>query len=127
MEYTIEFGGDPHDLTATLWGTADLESLRKFNAELTSNPKYRGGLLILFENSYLDLSTLSDAELEQIAADVLEREWDAPPRAVAIVTLNSETRSRLRHIVAHLGGSQSRRRVFTSREDAVAWLSEQRP
>jgi hypothetical protein len=127
VEYTIEFEGAPQDLTVTLWGTADLDSLREFNAELTSSPRYRGGMLILFENSYLDLSALSDRELEQIAVDGVEREWDSPPRAVAIVTLNSETRSRMRDIVGHLGGSQSRRRVFTSREDAVAWLSEQRP
>jgi hypothetical protein len=126
VDYTIEFGGDPQDVTVTTWGVADLKNLRRFNVELTSNPRYRGGLLILFENSYLDLSELSDRDLEQIASDIVEREWDSPPRAVAIVALNSETRSRMGEIVAHLGGSQSRRRVFTSREAAVAWLQEQR-
>ena len=126
VEYTIEFGGDPQDVTITQRGAADLRSLKQFNAELTGDPRYRGGLLILFENHSLDLSGLSDAELEQTALDVSKRDWDASPRAVAIVAPDPETHERERAIVAHLGGSRSRRRIFTSREAAVAWLGEQR-
>ena len=126
MEYTIEFGGAPQDVTITQRGAADLSSLRQFNADLTEHPHYRGGLLILFENSSLDLSGLSDKELEQTAIDVVERDWDASPRAVAIIAPDPQTHERERAIVAHLGGSRSRRRVFTSAEAAVAWLREQR-
>jgi hypothetical protein len=126
MEYTIEFGGDPQDVTITQRGAADLRSLQRFNAELMEDPRYRGGLLLLFENSDLDLSGLSDTELEQTAVDVIEQDWTASPRAVAIVALDPETHEREREIVAHLGGSRSRRRVFSSREAAVAWLREQR-
>ena len=126
VEYTIEFGGDPQDVTITQRGAADLSSLRQFNAELTEHPRYRGGLLILFENSSLDLSGLSDTELEQTAVDVVERDWDASPRAVAIIAPDPQTHARERQIVAHLGGSRSRRRIFTSREAAVAWLRDQR-
>ena len=126
MEYTIEFGGDPQDVTITQWGTADLDSMRQFNADLTGDPRYRAGLLLLFENSSLDLSALSDTELEQTAIDVVERDWVAFPRAVAIVALDAQTHAREREIVAHLGGSRSRRRVFTSSEAAVSWLREQR-
>jgi len=126
VEYTIEFGGDPQDVTITQQGAADLRSLRQFNADLSEHPCYRGGLLILFENSDLDLSGLSDTELEQTAIDVIERDWDASPRAVAIIAPNPQTHTRERAIVAHLGGSRSGRRIFTSREAAVAWLREQR-
>lgn len=126
MEYTIEFGGDPQDVTITQRGAADLSSLRKFNADLTEHPRYRGGLLILFENAGLDLSGLSDTELEETAVDVVERDWNSLPRAVAIVAPDPQTHARERQIVAHLGGSRSRRRIFTSREAAVAWLREQR-
>ena len=126
VKYTIEFGGDPEDVTVTQSGTADPESLRQFNADLVGHPRYRGDLLILFENSDLDLSGLSDHELEETAADVVERDWYAPPRGVAIVVLDTQTHVREREIVAHLGGSRSRRRVFTSREAAVAWLRGQR-
>ena len=126
MEYTIEFGGDPQDVTITQQGAADLRSLWQCNADLSEHPRYRGGLLILFENSDLDLSGLSDTELQQTAIDVTERDWDASPRAVAIIAPNPQTHTRQVEIVAHLGGSRSRRRIFTSREAAVAWLREQR-
>jgi hypothetical protein len=126
VHYTIEFGGDPADVIVTQSGKADFGSLRQCNAELVGDPRYRRDLLILFENSQLDLSELSDIELEQTAVDVVERDWHAPPRAVAIIALDSQTNAREREIVAHLGGSQSRRRVFTSHEAAVAWLREQR-
>src|SRR6266496_6425577 len=60
VEYTIEFGaGEPQDLTVTMWGVADVTTLRRFNADLTANPSYRGGLLMLAETSDLDLSGLS--------------------------------------------------------------------
>jgi hypothetical protein len=126
MDFAIEFGGEPQDVTVTQWGTADLKTLRQFNADLVAHPSYRGGLLILFENSSLDLSALTDNEVEQIAVDVIDRDWESPPQAVAIVAPDSQTHTREREIVAHLGGSQARRRVFTSHEDAVAWLREQR-
>ena len=126
VEYTIEFGGAPQDVTITQRGTADLRSLRQFNADFTGHPLYRRGLLILFENSHLDLSGLSDTELQQTAIDVIERDWEASPRAVAIIATDPQTHEREREIVAHLGGSRSRRRIFTSREAAVAWLREQR-
>jgi hypothetical protein len=126
VEYTIEFGGDPQDVTITQRGVADLRSLRQFNADLMEHPRYRRGLLILFENSDLDLSGLSHTELQQTAIDVVERDWDLWPRAVAIIAPDTKTHAREREIVAHLGGSQSHRRVFTSRDAAVAWLREQR-
>ena len=126
MEYTIEFGGDPQDVTITQRGAADLPSLRQFNADLMQHARYRGGLLLLFENSSLDLSGLSDSELEEAALDVVERDWNASPKAVAIVAPDPQTHAREREIVAHLGGSRSGRRIFTSREAAVAWLREQR-
>ena len=126
MEYTIEFDGEPQDITITQRGAADLRTLWQFNADLMAHPHYRGGLLILFENSCLDLSGLSDSELEQTAIDVIEREWAAAPRAVAIIAPDPQTNAREREIVAHLGGARSRRRIFTSREAAVAWLREQR-
>ena len=36
-------------MTITQRGAADLRSLRQFNADLSGHPRYRGGLLILFE------------------------------------------------------------------------------
>ena len=126
MEFTIEFGGEPQDVTITSSGVADLAGLRRLDSELASHPSFRPGLLILFENSQLDMSALSESDVEWITAEIAQRDWDVPPRAVAIVAPNLDAFIGARHVVAHLGGSQSRRRVFTSRSAAIAWLREQR-
>jgi hypothetical protein len=82
-------------------------------------------MLILADHSALEMSRLTDLDLERIAAVISESDWSLPPRAVAIVASDMETHVRAREAVAHLGGSRSNRRVFGSHEDALAWLGEQ--
>jgi hypothetical protein len=125
MEFTIEFGGGPQDVTVTTFGIADVDGSRRLYAALASDPRYRAGMLILADHSALEMSRLTDLDLERIAAAITESDWNLPPRAVAIVTPNLEAHVRAREAVAHLGGSRSNRRVFIAREQAVAWLSEQ--
>ena len=125
MEVTIEFGGDPQDVTITAWGVADVAGLRRLSAELKADPRYRAGLSILAVYSDLDMSGLSDLELAQVATESVERHWDLRPAALAIVATDLKTFARAREGVAHLGGSQEHRRAFTSLDAAVAWLREQ--
>ena len=125
MDFTIEFGGEPQDVTVTTFGIADVEGSRRLYSALASHPRYRAGLLILADHSALEMSRLTDLDLERIAAAITESDWNLPPRAVAIVASNLETHARAREAVAHLGGSLSHRRVFVTREEALAWLSEQ--
>ena len=125
MEFTIEFGGGPQDVTVTTFGIADLDGSRRLYAALASDPRYRAGMLILVDHSALEMSRLTDLDLERIAAAITESDWNLPPRAVAIVAPSVEPHLRAREAVAHLGGSRSNRRVFTSRDEALAWLGEQ--
>jgi hypothetical protein len=125
VEFTIEFGGGPQDVTVTTFGIADVDGSRRLYAALASDPLYRAGMLILADHSALEMSRLTDLDLERIAAAITESDWSLPPRAVAIVASNMETHLRAREAVAHLGGSRSNRRVFTSRDEALAWLGEQ--
>jgi len=125
VEFTIEFGGGPQDVTVTTFGIADVDGTRRLYAALASDPRYRVGMLILADHSALEMSRLTDLDLERIAAAISESDWNLPPRAVAIVASKMETHLRAREAVAHLGGSQSKRRVFTSRDAALAWLVEQ--
>ncbi len=43
---------------------------------------------------------------------------------LAIVASDADTFAKTVHYRAHLGGSASRRRVFTNRDEALAWLRE---
>lgn len=125
MEFTIEFGAGPQDVTVTTFGIADVDGSRRLYAALASDPRYRAGMLILADHSALEMSRLTDLDLERIAAVISESDWNLPPRAVAIVASNLEAHVRARETVAHLGGSRSNRRVFSSRDEALAWLGGQ--
>lgn len=126
MEFAFEFGGAPQDLTITASGIADVAGYQRMYSELVADPRFRPGFLILVEQSALDLSHCSDDEIEQIAASLAERDWRYPPRAVAIVASTRESSEGARLGIVFLGGSHSHRRLFTSDEEALAWLSERR-
>ena len=124
MEFAFEFGGAPQDLTITASGVADVKGYLRMYDELVADPRFRAGMLILVEQSGLDLSHCSDDEIEQIADSLAERDWKFPPRAVAIVAATPESAEGARLGIVFLGGSQSRRRLFESREQALTWLGE---
>jgi hypothetical protein len=91
MEFTFEFGGAPQDLTITASGVADVEGYVRMYADLVDDPRFRADMLILVEQSALDLSRCSNEEIEQIATSLAERDWRFPPRAVAIVASTRES------------------------------------
>jgi len=126
VDFTIEFGGEPQDVTITTSGVADVGGSARLYAELVSDPRHRRGLLVLADHSALDTSELTDLDIERIAAAVSTTEWAAPPRAVAIVISTARALDHARLAIAHMGGSRSNRGVFSSRTQAVAWLQEQR-
>ena len=121
MEFAVEFGGEPQDVTVTATGVADVAGLREIVTTVATDERYRAGLLLLYELSGLDMSGISDDELERVTETVMERDRRSQPRAVALV-VGERAIEITRLGIAHLGGSRSRRRVFTSHDDAVAWL-----
>ena len=126
MEYAITFGGQPQDVTQTLVGTADVASIVRCNAELGADKRFRSGLAILVDASALDAAPLAGPGLEAASHSVAERDWEHPPLAVAILVANRQAAEIFKHWRAYLGGSQSRRRVFTSRAEALAWLAAEK-
>jgi len=126
LEFTFAFGGVPQDLTITLSGAVDAPGLKRLNDALVGDPRFGPGLLILVDVSGLDTSRLDEDELFTGVGPVVERDSVAPPRAVAIVAADAETFTKAIHYRAHLGGSSSRRRVFTDRAEALAWLQGER-
>jgi hypothetical protein len=123
MRHKIEFGGEPQDVTITLSGVATQEGFQRVNEARLSDERFQKRLLILLDAVSLDDSRMSEQQLEAAIEPMIESERERPPLALAIVarqTLREAIRNR-----THLGGSMSRRRVFASREDALAWLREQ--
>jgi hypothetical protein len=126
VNYSIEFGGDPQDLTMTLSGALDPRSIRALVEDLIANPDYRAGLLILADLSGLNTSGISWDEYEGVSDVIAGRDHRFPAKAIAIVAPDSRTFDDAMQHRAYVGGSKSGREVFRSREDATAWLAQQR-
>jgi hypothetical protein len=126
VNYSLEFGGNPQDLTITLAGAIDAPSIRAFVEDLLANPEYREGMLILADISGLDTSSISVEEYESVSDVIGGRDHRFPAKAIAIVAPAGRTFEDAMQHRAYVGGSKSGRVVFRSRADAVAWLARQR-
>jgi hypothetical protein len=127
VEYSIEFGGDPQDVTITMSGTADIDCFRRVTAELVADPRFRAGMAILVDHSDLDPTPLSNGDVPEASDPLLERDWNFPPKAVAIVVRPTPHALELAERgVAHMSVLNRPRRVFRSRDEAVRWLRELR-
>jgi hypothetical protein len=76
--------------------------------------------------SALETAELSDDQVEAISGMMVERDWEYPPAAIALIAPDDNGRRILMSYRAHLGGSKSKREVFGNREEALAWLTELR-
>jgi hypothetical protein len=122
VEFSIEFGGDPQDVTITASGVGDPTGFVSLNERLLADPRFRAGLSYLIDLSELEVAELPQHDVEQIAGVGTASTWDYPPRAVAMVATNPATRAQAQLAVAYMGGSKSGHRVFATRDEAHEWL-----
>lgn len=125
MDFTLEFSEDATHLTVTLVGAVDAGGDDRFNRALLADERFRAGLTWLVDVTSATEGVPSEDVREQAATQVLERDWGRPPRAIAFVAGDGDAARELELWRAQLGGSQSHRRVFTSRDEAEAWLVAQ--
>jgi hypothetical protein len=126
MNYALDFGGEPQDLTMTLTGELDVPGLRAFIQDLIVHADYREGLLILVDISGLDASSFGEEEYESVRDAIAGRDFRYPAKAIAIVAPDAGAFDLAKRHRAYVGGSKSGREVFSSRADATAWLAGQR-
>ena len=125
VELTIDFSEDGRRVTAALVGAVDSESIHHFNRALEADPRFRADLTILIDVTGAEISPDPQVVARvQAATSVLHRDWLRPPRAIAFVARDEDAARELELWRAQLGGSESRRAVFLSREDAEAWLDD---
>jgi hypothetical protein len=124
MEFEIDFPADgPADIEMSVSGVPTLAELERFNEALVSDPRFRAGLTMLVETA-IESDGISAEELQALSAPQVMRDWQYPPAAVAIIAPGGPTYDHAQRYRAHTGGSRSNRRVFSTREEAVAWLEE---
>jgi hypothetical protein len=129
MRYEIEFlaDGEPANAAVTLSGPLTPTDFRELTDALTGDPRWRAGLALLVDISALDVAAVSDDDLGELTGPVVARDWDCPPRAVAIIAPDDQRFRAAQSYRAHLGGLRSRRYVVRTRAEALAWLDAQRP
>lgn len=126
VDYTIEFAEDGlPDLTITLRGVGDPGAVARCNTEIAADPRFQAGLTILVDLSKFATRRVSESQADATIDRILERDWDRPAAAIAFVVGDDQAARELMLWRARLGGSRSRREIFTTRDDAVAWLSAQ--
>jgi hypothetical protein len=125
MEFEIDFPADgPADIEMSFSGVPTLAELEQFNKALVSDPRFHAGLTMIVDVAGLVYDGISAEELQTLSTPQVMRDWEYPPAAVAIVATGKPTYDHVQRYRAHTGGSRSNRRVFSSREEAIAWLEE---
>jgi hypothetical protein len=123
MEYRIEFGVDgAHDVSISTHGVADVAVFAQLDEELVSDQRFTPGMFVLVDDSGLDTTNLQLDEIRAIAGH-FEALGDRIGRStIAIVAGSAATFGQFRQMVTFAGASPARISVFTSRDEAVAWL-----
>jgi hypothetical protein len=122
MDYMIEFGGDPQDVTVTTSGQADLAAFEAMNEELMSDARFRPGMKILVDHSDLDVSALAKSEIQGIARSVSQAGDALGDASIAIVAPQTATFGVARQSasLANVPGLQVG--IFGVRANALEWL-----
>jgi hypothetical protein len=126
VEFTIEFGGFPQDVTIVVSGSALPLDFVHLARALGADPRARAGMAMLVDLSALDASSIDADLMLEGAEPIVARDWAQPPLAVALVAPSDPLFEAATLWRAHLGGARSRREVFRTREAALAWLEKQR-
>jgi hypothetical protein len=126
MIWTIEFGGDPQDVTVTTDGVASRPAFCAMVADLASDPRWRPGMAVLVDHSAMDASALTGCDIEEIAACLVDLDGRYGPASLAIVTPDAYTEGIVDVVIRYSAPSQFRARIFPSRHRAVEWLAGQR-
>jgi hypothetical protein len=125
VEYTIEFGGEPQDVTIRTSGRADAAGLIGFVRDLVADRRYQPGMTILVDHRALDASTLTAADVRALADAVLQLDDRIGASKVAIVVPNPLTYGFARMYELQAEAAQVRSRVFYGLDDALTWLPAQ--
>ena len=125
MKYTIEFADDPPHVTVTTSGTAQAVEIISCLEQIVSDPRFRTRMTVLLDNSVLDPSSLSVADLHAIARFTVSL-GDRLKHAVFAHVISTSLGfglTRMYHALADQAASGPSR-VFRTREEAIAWLAD---
>ena len=126
MEYRIEFGGTPQDVTITTSGPADGRGLLDFVRNLVDDPRFERGMYILVDHLALDPTPLTGQDVRAQALLVSDLDDRLGPCHVAIVVPTPLAFGYARMYELHAAETQIHSHVFYARDEGLAWLDSER-
>jgi hypothetical protein len=125
MEFTIEFGAQDVEVVITTGGAAYADGFLRLNRALAADPRFRPGMPVLVDHSLLDMSMLTDDDVEEIARSVAAIQDRLGGSRVAIVVPDDLGYHRTAQTRAEAQPLQIEAEIFYSRDEAVAWVRPQ--
>ena len=126
MEYTIEFGGYPQDVTITVTGVADAEGLVGLVHDVVGDPRFRPGMLILEDCLGIDVSQVKASDFRAQADTIIRLDHKIGASKTAIIVPSPVTFGFARMSQAFGESAALEAGVFYSRSEALEWLASQR-
>jgi hypothetical protein len=124
VEYAIDFGGAPQDVTIRTSGLATADGLIGFVSDLVGDAQFRPGMSILVDHTQLDARPLTGADIRAMAEAVIRLDERIGTSRVAILVPNPLTFGYARMYELHAAETQLHSRVFYSRDEALNWLAK---
>jgi hypothetical protein len=129
VEYHVEWGGSPQDVTIRTSGTASAADAVVLFRNLSEDERYRSGLKILVDQTELQAVDYSPDELQTQIEYVVSMKAKAKaklqPVYCAIVVPEPAVYGTARIWEAEVGGvAKATTRLFRSTEDALIWLRD---
>ena len=123
MEFEFDWV-DPSLVICRTSGVGTVEGYEAFMRALTSDPQFRPGVDVITDHTNVDISALTAAEVEQVAALRVQYLGATAARAAGVVGPDSPMRYGLgRMFEAHVDSRVGTKiRLFETLEEAVAWL-----
>jgi hypothetical protein len=123
MEFEIEWV-DPSLVICRTSGVGTVEGYEAMMRALTSDPQFRPGVDVIMDHTNADISTVTAAEVEQVAGLRVQFLGAMAGRAAGVVGPNSPMRYGLgRMFEAHVASRAGTKiEVFQTLEEAIAWL-----
>jgi hypothetical protein len=116
---------EPSLLLCRAWGTATVEGITALEKALISHPKVGPGVYVLADHTDLDPSAITAAEIYRMAEFRAQNVHGIGVR-VAIVSGPDPLRYGLERMFASFAepDAEGMLRIFQTREEAIAWLTE---
>jgi hypothetical protein len=124
FHWTIEFGGEPQDVTVTTTGEATPDGFVLMNAEFVEHERFRSGMLVLLDHTDLAVRGLTARDVQTIAKDFARYASALSSTVVALVTPNPVQFGLARMSTTLAEPLTTTIGVFYTRVEALGWLQE---